>query len=242
MTDTTFDSWEVLNDTTIIKKVDWSFFEYKGSGISKGVFPFFRTPKLSSGDKLYITLKYDGQDYKAYIKIDKTPSQRVRIFWFADLGNKFTKLYPQYKDKNFNNYPPLKFERITPIYYNISFADSIDESSFNDFDYISREGKKNRIQSIRYERNAQLRQQALNIHGYTCVACGFNFLETYGEVGRNFIHIHHINPLSETGEQIVNPRTDLMPVCPNCHYMIHRDKGHILSIEELKHILKENKK
>ncbi len=242
MSDTIFDSWEILNDTTIIKKTDWSFFEYKGSGIPKGVFPFFKTSKLSSGDKLYITLKYNGQEYNAYIEIDKTPSQRARIFWFADLGNRFTKLYPQYKDKDFKNYPLVTFEQISPTHYNIFFAESIDESSFNNSDYIGREGKKDWIQSIHYERNAQLRQQALSIHGYTCVVCGFNFFETYGEIGRGFIHIHHINPLSETGEQIVNPKTDLVPVCPNCHYMIHRDKGHILSIKELKQILKENRK
>ena len=84
------------------------------------------------------------------------------------------------------------------------------------------------------ERNPKLRQQALDIHGYSCSICGFNFLERYGEIGRGFIHVHHVNPLSQTGEQIVDPKTDLVPVCPNCHSMIHRDKNHILTIEELK--------
>ena len=70
--------------------------------------------------------------------------------------------------------------------------------------------------------------------------CGFNFLERYGEIGRGFIHVHHVNPLSQTGEQIVDPKTDLVPVCPNCHSMIHRDKNHILTIEELKLIFNMN--
>lgn len=81
----------------------------------------------------------------------------------------------------------------------------------------------------------------MNIHGYSCFVCGFNFFETYGEIGRQFIHVHHINPLSQIGEQSVNPITDLVPVCPNCHCMIHRDKKHI-TIEELKQILKINGK
>ena len=82
----------------------------------------------------------------------------------------------------------------------------------------------------------------MNIHGYSCFVCGFNFFETYGEIGRQFIHVHHINPLSQIGEQSVNPITDLVPVCPNCHCMIHRDKKYILTIEELKQILKINGK
>ena len=96
------------------------------------------------------------------------------------------------------------------------------------------EGKTKKTYSTKYERNPKLRQQALDIHGYSCSICGFNFLERYGEIGRGFIHVHHVNPLSQTGEQIVDPKTDLVPVCPNCHSMIHRDKNHILTIEELK--------
>ncbi|MGB8698791.1 MAG: HNH endonuclease, partial [Thermosynechococcaceae cyanobacterium] len=35
-------------------------------------------------------------------------------------------------------------------------------------------------------------------------------------------HVHHIKPISEIGESyIVDPVTDLIPVCPNCHAVIH---------------------
>lgn len=111
-----------------------------------------------------------------------------------------------------------------------------------DYEFTSNytEGKKMVTYTTVYERNPKLRQQALDFHGYTCMVCGFNFLKVYGDIGLGFIHVHHVNPLSETGEQVVNPKTDLMPVCPNCHCMIHRDKNHILSIEELKLIFKRN--
>ena len=50
-----------------------------------------------------------------------------------------------------------------------------------------------------------------------------NFVERYGEIGKEFIEIHHLNPISETdGEHEVNPATDLIPLCSNCHSMIHR--------------------
>ena len=134
-------------------------------------------------------------------------------------------------------------KKISDTYYIISFVNEInDDYLFLPPNYSNIEGRKLYFQSTRYERDAKLRQQALNIHGYSCFVCGFNFFETYGEIGRQFIHVHHINPLSQIGEQSVNPITDLVPVCPNCHCMIHRDKKHILTIEELKQILKINGK
>ena len=35
-------------------------------------------------------------------------------------------------------------------------------------------------------------------------------LKTFGELGRGFIHVHHIKPLSTTGECMINPVTDLV--------------------------------
>ncbi|WP_353733593.1 hypothetical protein [Rossellomorea vietnamensis] len=34
--------------------------------------------------------------------------------------------------------------------------------------------------------------------------------------------MHHVNPLSTLDEAIeIDPETDLVPVCPNCHRMMH---------------------
>ena len=43
-------------------------------------------------------------------------------------------------------------------------------------------------------------------------------------------HVHHLYPLAE-GERDVNPITDLRPVCPSCHGMIHWFRP-MLTIEE----------
>ena len=100
---------------------------------------------------------------------------------------------------------------------------------------IDIEGKKIEYFGYRYERKPELRKEALRIHGYSCNVCDFNFEEKYGAIGREFIEVHHIKPLSFFKEEaIVNPETDLIPVCSNCHRMIHRKKDHTLSIEELK--------
>lgn len=90
----------------------------------------------------------------------------------------------------------------------------------------------------RYERDSKNRTLAIKKHGLNCYACGFNFEEVYGERGKDFIEIHHVKPLSTLEEAIkINPETDLVPLCANCHRMVHRRKDSVLSIEELKEII-----
>ena len=58
---------------------------------------------------------------------------------------------------------------------------------------------------------------------YAVSVCGFNFGDTYGKLGQDYIHVHHITPISTIGEEYeINPQTDLVPICPNCHAMIHK--------------------
>lgn len=64
----------------------------------------------------------------------------------------------------------------------------------------------------RYERNMELRNEAIKIHGYTCNICGFNYMKHYGEIGKNYIEVHHIKPLYQ-GERLPNPKTDMISVC-----------------------------
>lgn len=76
-----------------------------------------------------------------------------------------------------------------------------------------------------HQRNPQLRRLCIEAYGnkYECVVCGMNFVKTYGEIGKEFIEVHHLYPISETdGEHEVDPATDMIPLCSNCHSMIHR--------------------
>lgn len=84
------------------------------------------------------------------------------------------------------------------------------------------EGAKARVEVNRYERSRLNRAACLDIHGLSCLACGFNFEFTYGSTGAGFIHVHHVVPVSLLGpDYLVNPATDLIPLCPNCHAMAH---------------------
>lgn len=51
--------------------------------------------------------------------------------------------------------------------------------------------------------------------------CGFDFFERYGEIGRDFAHVHHLKPLSERTRPTKTKLSELAVVCANCHAMIH---------------------
>lgn len=85
------------------------------------------------------------------------------------------------------------------------------------------EGAVCRVVINAYERNPTARAKCIAYYGLSCVVCGFNFEAVYGEVGKGFIHVHHLRPLAEIGETYeVDPIADLRPVCANCHAIIHR--------------------
>ncbi len=87
------------------------------------------------------------------------------------------------------------------------------------------EGTKKRIAVNAYERSPQARQECINHFGYQCQICNFDFEKVYGNIGKDFIHVHHIVDISTIAENYkINPIKDLIPVCPNCHAMLHKRK------------------
>jgi len=99
------------------------------------------------------------------------------------------------------------------------------------------EGALTRVLVNRYERNPANRAAAIAAHGATCKACGFNFASFYGVLGEGFIEVHHRAPVSRIGAgYVLNPVDDLIPLCSNCHQMVHREDPPI-SAEELKNVI-----
>lgn len=88
-----------------------------------------------------------------------------------------------------------------------------------------REGAVRRVEVNRYEREPRARELAIAHHGVDCIVCGFNFGAAYGPIGENFVHVHHVRELSSLPDGYeVDPLTDLVPVCANCHAMLHRQR------------------
>lgn len=95
------------------------------------------------------------------------------------------------------------------------------------------EGEIRHATLTRYERSALARKKCVDHYGAICMICGFNFGERYGPTGEGFIHVHHLVPISEIGyEYRVDPISDLVPVCPNCHAIIH-SRTPSYSVEEV---------
>ena len=73
------------------------------------------------------------------------------------------------------------------------------------------------------ERSPVNRHLCIATHGCKCHVCGFDYEEQYGQIGAGYIEVHHLEPLGSLREgRIFNPRADLIPLCANCHRMIHR--------------------
>jgi hypothetical protein len=100
------------------------------------------------------------------------------------------------------------------------------------------EGGKTRVMVDAYERNWKARQACLVFHGTACVICGFDFSKVYGEIAKDFIHVHHVKAICEQdGPYEVDPQKDLVPVCPNCHAVLHM-KTPCYKVDEVKSLLR----
>lgn len=102
------------------------------------------------------------------------------------------------------------------------------------------EGARKVITVNAFERNPEARLACINYHGAVCKGCGFDFEKNYGALGKGFIHVHHIRPLGTIWESYkIDPVRELVPLCPNCHAMVHRgNAARPLSVEELRLIIK----
>lgn len=115
-----------------------------------------------------------------------------------------------------------------------------------DENFFVLEGKKRSVTTQIYERSKQLRDMAIEYYAVegriVCSACGFDFYKTYGEIGRGYIEIHHQKPVFQYEETdfsrlVSDALKDLIPLCANCHRIVHRRKDKPLPVEELIEIL-----
>lgn len=104
------------------------------------------------------------------------------------------------------------------------------------------EGAVRQIMVNAYERDRAARAACIAKFGLRCAVCDVSFAERYGEIGKKFIHVHHKKPLAmRRKEYKLRPTIDLVPVCPNCHAMLHT-KNPPLAVDDLRAIYQQNKK
>lgn len=185
-----------------------------------------------------------GRVYKRTFNTEATDFFLEKIFldygiYFLELALKAVKQHIEY----YNELRNVKLESIENIYKKhfskykelndfLRYDDELDES----IEYL--EGRKKIILVNAYERNYKARKKCIDHHGLSCNVCKFNFEESYGDIGKNFIHVHHLKEISLAGREYeLDPVNDLRPVCPNCHAMLHK-KVPAYTIEELKGIIR----
>ncbi|WP_277758109.1 hypothetical protein [Pseudomonas sp. A34-9] len=99
---------------------------------------------------------------------------------------------------------------------------------------IFEEGRRWDIKATAVERNPEARAACIEHYGSECFVCNFNFGRTYGDFGEGYIHVHHRIDISTRSERYkIDPVKDLVPLCPNCHAMVHTLRPS-MSVEELK--------
>jgi putative restriction endonuclease len=100
------------------------------------------------------------------------------------------------------------------------------------------EGAAFTVQVSAFERNPVARQKCIAHYGESCTICGFHFGAAYGTSAAGYTHVHHLKPLASIGERyVIDPITDLRPVCANCHAVIHMRRPPF-SIEEMKGMMR----
>lgn len=101
------------------------------------------------------------------------------------------------------------------------------------------EGQQTQRWTTTYERNPRMRADAIQLHGVVCMGCGFNFETKYGAIGSGFIEVHHTRPISSLdGAGPIDPLSDLVVLCSNCHSIVHRKRPSPLSLDALRALVK----
>ena len=189
-----------------------------------------------------------GSHYESNHMSEYTKKDRSKYFSLTAKGLKYVEdnlAFLQYLFKN-----SFEYDSAIELSSKVFASKKTKKVLIYDEDDIITEGKVSTKTAVVKERSQKPRRAA--IEHYTvdgkimCIVCGFDFKETYGELGDGYIQMHHENPIyqySDTGfeEYISEAVKNMKPLCANCHCMVHRNKGKLVSITELKTIVDSNK-
>lgn len=248
-----FGSWKIINDNTIVKETNESFFYTNQTVLPKDVCWFFEAKDLTHSEKLNIKIYYDGKKYDAYIVKDEGSSETLMVC-NIDLSEEFRKYL-----KGTSFYPYCMFVRSGEKQYEISMmpgtkkrlvkaldenhSDEEREEHARQIDYDSLvEIVKNRTDTISKKKNVTVQQVVRDpyIAEYAkrrangmCQLCmlpaPFNKAN-----GDPYLESHHIIWLSEGGADSIE---NTVALCPNCHR-----KMHVVNLpEDVQRLIERNK-
>lgn len=226
---------EILLDNEITNDFDLSMFQ--------ALYSFERCKAPAS--QIGLLLGYNGKNPSAPLNSEVGRyAKRIARFYDINFTQRSTQKF-KYWDLFFNGWEEDRFfiwqlrdeliEALEQVHLTgeIQYPEEIPVEQTS----LLTEGIKKTIIVNTYERNPRARQECLKYWKPICSVCNFDFENKYGELGKGFIHVHHLIPVSEIGKPYqIDPIKDLRPVCPNCHSMLHKENPPI-EIDELKKIM-----
>lgn len=157
--------------------------DYRNRFVGDDLIWFGKTNSHVDQESIRSLLHPDGQIFVFYREEDRAP------FTFAGIAKART------------------YKETIPVEITWSFAASavqrleiLPEEVEDPESYI--EGSTKTISVNIYERSPQARRACLAVHGHTCAVCGFDFEKEFGEIGKGYIHVHHLKQLADIGVEI----------------------------------------
>lgn len=196
---------------------------------------FVRYQSLRSSSKSRMRYSYLKLLLDGYEKLDPRSIQKSVKTVLTEGG-----FVADYSTKNYAYIFAQAFrERAKPRYFLSQGETAAGTLSSQHESYV--EGRRFTVLVERIERDPDARERCISHFGVRCAVCHFDFEERYGALGKGFIHVHHhrLQLASISGVHKIDPIEDLVPLCPNCHAMIHR-QAKMLSVKELKQLINKS--
>lgn len=233
-------SFEIISDHIMIKRMDKSLLNYGEMRVPYSLRDFFNFNELEKHDRWDVLIIYQGMEFEAALYLDNYKRMRGKLRLSKSLTTMLQQAGGRYifpsdqQNINLEDIPLLRLEKINPKIYraDLIYPEHVRKDAQ---EYLLHEDKFLYGIKARFETNQAVRLEVLKLHGTRCAICGFDYETSYGSLGRGYIKIHEIAS-PEKKEEDLNFLHDFIPICENCHGILHRDKNKDLDITELQQI------
>ncbi|PKK39950.1 hypothetical protein ABB02_00739 [Clostridiaceae bacterium JG1575] len=213
-------SWEVLSDRVAIKATDLSSLKYNEIRITNEVKDFFSLEHMARHERREVFLHFQGTPYPCAVYLDSFEKGRGKMRWGKKFRSVFSGMVSGYffDGSDSPSVPLLRFYKWDALNYEISliFVREIIDHTVEVDDRTLAPWEHYRL----IEENFMWRIEAMKHHGTACAICGFDYSKTYGDAGKGRMKIHLKRAMSDK-DFLPDPEKDLLPVCANCHELLH---------------------
>lgn len=230
MEEKTFSSFEVISENVIIKRIDKSLLSYGEIRIPNYLRDFFYFHEMEKHDRWDIRISYNQDDYYGVLYLDDYKKLRGKLRWGKDLTRELGNAAAKYI---FDKYDGTESEEAVPLLRlkKLSRTEFVAEVLFPHEIMSCRKLGPFETPDESLENDPDTRLEVLKVHGLDCWICGFNYESSYGELGKGLIQVHYKGKEVKTEVNLVE---DFIPLCGNCHAMVHMMEDSGAGIKDLK--------